>query len=274
MRVSITQGGRVLREHRHNREMYVEAPPAGDYAVRITNDGPTRRMAVLSVDGINVLNGADAGFDGPGYVLDPWASVDVPGWHRDGKEVAAFTFKEQAESYAAQTGRGTRNVGVIGVAVFDEKPRPAPTVIREEHHHHHYDHWPWRPRPRPSWKGPWAYGSGILRSMSSVTLSAAPGAGDVRSSVAPDSEGIFGMQNCDVTKAVDIGTAYGQATAFHTVSVTFERASSSPAEVIALRYATCERLRAWGVPVDEPASTSPQAFPLSQGCPSPPGWRG
>lgn len=279
MKVTILQGGRVLREHRHQNELYVEAPPTGDYVVRLTNDYHARRMAVLSVDGINAINGADAGFDGPGYVLDPWASVDVPGWHRDGKEVAAFSFREQGDSYAAQTSRGTRNVGVIGVAVFDEKVRVAvpPTIIHEEHHHHHHD-WPWW-RPRPHWQKPSCGGSGVLRAR--ATLSAS-----LESSAAPRSpmeNHVYGssVQNSVALNSgsatesvVDVGTAYGQLTTFHTVNVSFERASTKPTLVIDLRYATRERLKTWGVPVDAPAQTRPQAFPLSQGCPPPPNWRG
>ena len=48
--------------------------------------------------------------------------------------------------------------------------------------------------------------------------------------------------------------------------------------VTVLHYATYERLKSWGVPIDEaPAKrpTAPNPFPASQaGVPAPPGWVG
>ena len=281
MKISIHQGGRILREHYHQGARYIEAPPAGDYAIRITNDSPARRMAVLSVDGINAINGADASFDGPGYVLDPWGSVEVPGWHRGNKEVASFSFREQTDSYAAQTGRGTRNVGVIGIAVFDEKVRSAPLII-EEHHHHHEPWswaWPWpktgprHPRPHSFWEARYGTaGGGPLRA--GVTLSASDSHRAYGAS-AGDTTVSSSVENSASQGAMDVGTAYGSARVFHTTSVDFERATAAPAEVVTLRYATRERLKSWGVQVDAPQTPAqPQAFPLSQGCPPPPDWRG
>lgn len=282
MRISILHNGCPLREFRHKGELHVEAPPAGDYVVRLTNDHPARRMAVLSVDGVNAVNGVDAGFDGPGYVLQPWGSIDVPGWYRDGKEVAAFSFQEQGQGYAVQTGRGIQNIGVIGVAVFNEKVQIAvpPIVIREEHHHHHHDHWPHRLWPTPHWPLQPVWCGDVLRScsvMSEVTssISDVPGGEPMLSmDSAPERSAPRIMNASNITNTVDVGTAYGQVTAFHTVNVTFERASASPSEIVILRYATRERLKSWGVPVDEPVQTKPQAFPAAQGCPPPPNWRG
>jgi len=150
MRVEIISQGRVLRTIAHNHKNYIEAPADGDYEIRLTNNSPRTRMAVVAVDGINVVNNTDAGFDGPGYVLAPWQTTSIRGWRRSGSEVAKFSFVANKGSYAAGTGRGTKNTSSIGVAVFDEKPKPKPIVrppiiIREEHHHY--------PRPRP-WNWP------------------------------------------------------------------------------------------------------------------------
>ena len=121
--------GRVLRSIAHNGQVYVEAPKVGEYVIRLRNTSAVRRKAVVSVDGVNVLDGKDAGFDGRGYVLRPWETIDIPGWMRTDSTCAKFEFKEQGGSYAAQTGRGTSNVGVIGVAVFDELVTYRPTTI-------------------------------------------------------------------------------------------------------------------------------------------------
>lgn len=159
MQIEIIQEGRVLRRISHNGTEYIEAPPEGDYQIRLTNNSPHRRLAVVTVDGVNVNDGSEGSVGGSGYAMSPWQSFTLKGWLRSGSEAAAFTFKPNGDSYAAKTGRGTKNTGVIGVAVFDEKPKPMifqPPVIIEKHHHHH--DWPWwphaHPRPRPYWQDP------------------------------------------------------------------------------------------------------------------------
>jgi hypothetical protein len=279
MQVSILQNGRVLRTIAHKGETYVEAPPAGEYTIRLSNSSPKRCMAVVSVDGVNILNGTDAGFAGPGYVLGPWQTVDVPGWRRDHGKVSAFTFEEQGASYAAQTGRGTANVGVVGVAVFEEKVRAAvPPIVIEKHHHHHHDHWPWThlyPRVTPFWYGGTGDG-GSFTSGIDVTCNA----GEVLRAHSTTLGASYGSAVTSRSATLkhqtkSIGTAYGKETTFHTADVAFERATEAPAAVIALRYATRERLVEWGVPVDEPAvDAAPNPFPMSQGVPAPAGWRG
>lgn len=155
MRVEIIQGGRVLRQFNHEGQSFIEAPPSGDYSIRLTNNCPRRRIAVISVDGINVVDGSPASHDGPGYVIRPWETVPIKGWRRTDSEVAAFTFTEQGGSYSNQAGKGTKNVGVIGVAVFEEKERPpvpAPFVIHTHHHHHHPAPPPCYPPPQYTWQ--------------------------------------------------------------------------------------------------------------------------
>jgi len=284
MRVDIIQKGRVLRSINHEGQTYVQAPKKGKYIIRLHNDSWKRQLAVVSVDGVNVLDGTDAGHDGPGYVLNPWETVDIPGFLRDNSKVAAFRFKEQGQSYAAQTGRGTQNVGVIGVAVFDEKvqfkvPTP-PIVIREEHHHHHYDRWPWV-QPHITWgtgTAPVTYTVGNVAPQEDAPIgiycsTVAPSGGEQSSSGVLRSAG----PQAEVNGLMDVGTAYGEEVTFHTTDCDFERATQSPVQVFVLRYATYQRLKSWGVPVDEAPSARPQApnpFPASQpSVPAPPGWQ-
>jgi len=149
--------GNAFRQVSHNDQRYLVVPRKGPYHIRLHNDSPKRRLAVVSVDGQNVLTGEKASKDDEGYVLDPWDTMTIKGWHRTNSEVAEFGFDEKSHSYSAKMGKGTKNTSVIGVAVFDEKTYPKfevkPVVRIVEHHYPPW--WPWTPPyPRRTW---WDY---------------------------------------------------------------------------------------------------------------------
>ena len=116
--------GVVLPVYWHDGERHVAGEPGCEYEIRLRNEGGGRILAVTSVDGVNVITGKTAAPLGSGYVLDPWAVVDIDGWRKSMAQVAAFYFTALPDSYAARTGRPD-NVGVIGVALFRERiPEP------------------------------------------------------------------------------------------------------------------------------------------------------
>lgn len=271
MNLELIHEGTSLPVHRHQGALYAEAPKSGAYKIRLKNDSPSRRLAVVSVDGCNVLDGKDASHDGAGYVLGPWESIEIPGWSRGDKAAAAFEFAEEKESYANKTGRGTKNIGVIGVAIFDEKVQKPPKTILPiviERHIHHHDHdwpyrWPW-PQIQPIWSSEPTLGGTICSTNNSPQMSM-------------DSTPTRLTKSMAAKDVVDVGTAYGSEIAFHTQSTSFERATATPAAVLTLRYATRERLKKMGVDFSAKAEPSaPDAFPASTqiGVPAPPGWRG
>ena len=123
----------LLPVHPHRGKAWVEGRPGHRYAIRLQNLTGERVLAVVSVDGVNVISGETAATGQSGYVLGPWQSMEVKGWRKSLSEVAAFHFTELPDSYAARTGRPD-NVGVIGVAAFRERrhwPMPAPAPIAE-----------------------------------------------------------------------------------------------------------------------------------------------
>ena len=118
----------LLPVHPHRGKAWVEGRPGHRYAIRLSNLTGERVLAVVSVDGVNVISGETAATGQSGYVLEPWQSMEVKGWRKSLSEVAAFHFTALPDSYAARTGRPD-NVGVIGVAAFRERrhwPMPAP----------------------------------------------------------------------------------------------------------------------------------------------------
>jgi len=123
VRVYDRTAGRLLETHVHEGRHYVVGEPGHEYEIRIRNRSRGRVLAVTSVDGVNVITGRTADVSQGGYVIDRRGSVAIDGWRKSLDEVAAFYFTALPDSYAARTGRPD-DVGVIGVALFRERPVP------------------------------------------------------------------------------------------------------------------------------------------------------
>jgi hypothetical protein len=115
--------GRVLPVYQSAGRWFVAGKPGGEYRVEVRNKGADDLLAVVSVDGVNVVTGETAAPSQSGYVIDRGRSLSIAGWRKSMDNVAAFYFTDLGDSYASRTGR-PENVGVIGVAVFRRKPEP------------------------------------------------------------------------------------------------------------------------------------------------------
>ncbi len=91
------------------------------YAIEIRNLTGARLEVVLSVDGLDVIDGKGASYGKRGYLIEPHGELEVDGFRKSYSEVAAFRFSGIDASYAARRHGDTRNVGVIGAAVFHER---------------------------------------------------------------------------------------------------------------------------------------------------------
>ena len=98
--------------------------------IELVNQSASRFEAVVTVDGLDVIDGRPGSLAKRGYLLQPFATVDIDGFRQNLDEVAAFRFGSVRGSYAASKG-SDRNVGVIGVAVFSERGVRQPWTERE-----------------------------------------------------------------------------------------------------------------------------------------------
>jgi len=121
--------GRELPIHRHRGEYWVAGAPGARYAIRVRNGAAGRVMAVMSVDGVNVVSGETAGHDQVGYVFGAGDSSDIAGWRKSDAQIAAFEFTAPGRAYASRTGRPD-HLGVIGVALFREREPLPPALSR------------------------------------------------------------------------------------------------------------------------------------------------
>lgn len=196
----------------HEGSAYVVGKPGNEYQVTVRSRQGGDLLAVMSVDGINVITGETAHPQQSGYVLGPWGGVEVKGWRKSLSRTAAFYFTALADSYAARTGRG-EDVGVIGVALYRRKVEPPQPISQIA--------------PRRDAAAPAA------RAESPVPRAQAPANAGAAADAAKNAE--------------SLGTGHGRSEASHARQVEFERASVRPVETIAIHYDSYRNLVAMGV---------------------------
>jgi len=217
----------TLDVHRHRGRQYVVGQPGNEYAIRIRNTSSGRVLAVVSVDGVNVVTGETAAPDQSGYVIEPGGYVNIQGWRKDLERTAAFYFSDPGDAYASRTGRPD-DLGVIGVALFRERE----------------DRWLYsREQDAAASPAPRAESSG------NRAKSSRDGAADEATATLPA-----------------LGTGHGRREHSPVQRVEFERASARPDQRIVLRYDRRENLMAMGVlPRPEYRWREPNPFPGALG---------
>ena len=225
--------GERLQVYRHGARLYVEGRAGERYAVELRNRNGGRILTVLSVDGVNAITGQTAAAGQSGYVLGAGDRAEISGWRKDMSAVAAFYFTAIPDAYAARTGRPD-NIGVIGVAIYKEYAEP----------------------PRVMLEAP-AQARSDAASRSSAGAAAAPSA--PAASEPPAQRHKMAEEK--------LGTGHGERIHAPTQYTEFRRASSAPAEVIAIYYDSRQNLIAQGIIPRH--ARMPQPFPNGGFAPDP-----
>lgn len=223
--------GERLPVYWHRGERWIAGTPGNRYAITVTNRGGARLLAVLSVDGVNAITGETAAWDQSGYVLGPHQRAEIRGWRKSQDRIAAFEFTALPDSYAARTGR-PQHVGVIGVALFREAPPP---VISHA--------------PEP----------GVTGRQEAPASEPSEKAADSRQQL-----------EAGARAAQRLGTGHGRSEASRVELTRFERARSTPDQVLTIRYDSRANLIAMGI-IAAPPPVRPDPFPGALGfVPDPP----
>jgi hypothetical protein len=226
--------GGALPMYRSHGEYWVAGRPGARYSIMIQNRRGERILAVTAVDGINVISGETGAWGQSGYVFSPGESYEIAGWRKSNAEIAAFNFTAADNSYAQRTGRPA-NVGVIGVALFLERPAR-------------------------------------IQSFESSARSSNELLGGQERADSATLEALNSPQAA--ASAPKLGTGHGAREASHVQDTTFDRLSSTPNELIKIRYDSYENLVAMGVVPTHPVWQHPNPFPdstLPRYVPDPPG---
>jgi hypothetical protein len=125
----IREGGEQLPTYGQRDRFYVQGNAGERYSIRVTNPTANRVEAVVTVDGLDVIDGENGDLRKRGYVVPPYGDVRIEGFRTSQADVATFRFSSVGESYAGRKGKA-RNVGVIAVAIFEEQaPEPDNQII-------------------------------------------------------------------------------------------------------------------------------------------------
>ncbi len=252
----VDEGSADLPTYLQSGRRFVLGQLGQRYRIRIVNPTGSRVEAVVSVDGLDAIDGKPANLNKRGYLVGPYDSVVVDGFRTSLDSVATFRFSSVHDSYADRTGH-PRNVGVVGVAFFRERPPPPPPPVARVAPPHRVA--PDAPRAAPS-PAPAAEGAGAASE--SRRASSAP----ADDSLSNDRPGL--------------GTQFGEARESHVMEVAFVRADRGPVAVSELRYDDRDGLLARGIQLDPPwrdprevendLRDSAQAFPTSRFAQPPP----
>lgn len=222
-RVEMMVNGEFVRKIRHQSKTFLPVKIGDEFKIRVYNEQyGTRICAVVSCDGVDVIEGKPATMCNTGYIINPNSYYDIAGWRTSDSQVAKFVVSGKGESYSEKVGQGG-NQGVIGVVIYPELYVP----IQE-----------YGCSTPPVKRG----GYNDVMMMSNTTST-------IRGQSCNDAEiKCCGLDSSSVQMQT-AGTGYGQEVYDKVYDVEFKRNYSSK-QVIVLYYDTPEALRVKGVPVE------------------------
>lgn len=124
----LSDGGETAPTYALKDRFYVQGTAGERYVIRVTNPTARRIEAVVSVDGLDVVDGEAGDLRKRGYVVPPYGEVRIEGFRTSNEDVATFRFSSVGDSYAGKKGKA-RNVGVIAVALFEEQAEAPQQII-------------------------------------------------------------------------------------------------------------------------------------------------
>jgi hypothetical protein len=207
--------------------MYFEALKGRNYSVVLRNRTGERVGVLLTVDGLNVIDGnlSNRTNHEPMYVLDAYESATIQGWRTSLSDIRKFVFVDEQRSYAERTGQGNGDLGWIRVTSYREQ-RPIAW-------------WPTREKVAPQPYRNEDQGRDELRK------DAPESAPEMEATPAP--EGAMEMRRGQAQESKsNPGTGWGEHGYDPVRQVDF-RAAAQPTDRMVLRYEYASGLRALGI---------------------------
>lgn len=242
--IKIKINGKPVQEFNHDGEIYIEGRVGTEYEIELKNNSWSRKMFVVSVDGLNIITGEpSSSYDKVGYIIGGLQNTQIKGFRVNTKDVASFKFVDKNSSYSKEITGSSNNCGVIGLKVYDEVI-PLPNYNNRNNN--------LTVNPIPNWVTPLRksyepYSSNIMCSLSDSTT-------------APD---------------FSIGTGWGKTKKQEIVEVDFKVGHLLGTKLI--YYSTKKQLEKVGISFEkkiEIVKTMPSAFGETKFCKKPKNWKG
>jgi hypothetical protein len=216
----VDDGSQALPAYDPGGRRYVLGQMGQRYQVRVVNPTGSRIEAVVSVDGLDAVDGHPGNLNKRGYIVPAYGEVTIDGFRTSLDAVAAFRFSSVRDSYAART-RHARNVGVVGVAFFRERPPPVARYV-----------------PNP-----------VRRAVPPSPVDDAEQSPPASASPAPPSKS---AGEASAAARPGLGTQFGESRESRVVETSFVRAEGSPIAISELRYDDRDGLLSRGIQIDPP----------------------
>jgi hypothetical protein len=238
--VEVLVNGKPAKEYSHDGKIFIEGREGTKFSLRFHNNTWSKKLFIPTIDGLSIIDGELASYKSSGYIVDGYGTVTIDGWRKNTNEVAEFYFSSPDRAYAHRVDKGG-NLGVIGVAVFDEKIEPIPyycggstTVIN--------------------------YTSPYLDNVKTATpLWNFIGGSQYSMGPYANSVNYCSLSNTPVSKS--LGTGWGNTKKSNVTTIEF-KAMSSPETIFEIFYNTREQLESMGIDFKKaPLYMAPQAFP-------------
>ena len=225
-----------------NGRKWIESRPGTKFVIEIKNNDFNTYLAVVSVDGLNVLDASKAELKpNNGYVLYGKNSMKINGWRTSLEDVREFVFTaNKNDSYAHKLGADESNTGVIGLAFFREKQKA------------------WYSSTATTWppiSPSWTYTSTVLTNSQNSYFDCSASMGTLRSCSVSE----------PVTKSFSMSTAQGSSVSDKVIEIDkeFEEIVSATDTIY---YDSRENLIAKGILKEE--EKLPEPFANTKFCPS------
>jgi hypothetical protein len=232
---------------------YVMGTVGSRYSVVIANPTPRRVEAVVSVDGLDAMDGHPANYvEKRGYIIPAYGDADIDGFRTSVDDVATFRFSSVADSYAGRLGQA-RDVGVIGVAFFPER---APVVARRLTPVLPYD----VPPSAPGYGG-----ARVSTEHAPAPASPPPPPAVADLDRAPAGGGGAPAKSRAADSRPGLGTEFGEARESRVEMTAFSRESpATPSQIWSVRYNNRAGLVALGIPIPPPYAVAERDLHLRE----------
>ncbi|NVB82115.1 MAG: hypothetical protein HOV81_27285 [Kofleriaceae bacterium] len=280
----ITEGGEVAPTYALRDRFYVQGMANERYTIKVTNPTARRVEAVVTVDGLDVVDGEAGDLRKRGYIVPAYGEVNIEGFRTSLADVATFRFSSVDDSYAGKKGKA-RNVGVIAVAIFEEAaPPPDQQIVQPDIARRGHDYRMDLDEAQDAGPAPGAardrapareYAKGEGRAEKAPATAPAPTGGDYGGRVGgegtasraparimprpppPPNDDYVGDGDYEAprttvappTNRPGLGTEFGESRYSAASYTRFVRSASRPIAIAELRYNDVSGLAALGIPV-------------------------